>query len=96
MKNRGRRQHERHPFGEQSYVFGWNKKIAIKKERRNAQRGRRERDIWSVISQGKRNIKQGEGKISPNEFSKKLVGNLQGSNFSKEPVAEARLQGVSE
>lgn len=95
MKNRGRRQHKRHPFGEQSYVFGWNRKTAIKKERRNAQRGRRERDIWSVTSQGKRNIKGGEGKISPNKFSKK-VGNLQGSNFSKEPVAKARLQGVSE
>lgn len=52
--------------------------------------------IFSVTSQGKRNIKRGEGKISPKEFSKKSVGNLQESNCSKEPVAEARLQGVSE
>lgn len=36
-------------------------------------------------------------KKSPNEFSKKsVVGNLQGNNFSKEAVAEVRLQGVSE
>lgn len=68
----------------------------LQKERRNGQRCRRETDICIVTSQGKRNIRGGEGKINPDEFSKKSFGNLQGSNFSKKPVAEARLQGVSE
>lgn len=76
-------------------TFEWRKMIALKKEKRNTQRGGRETDICSVTSQGKRNIKRGERKINPSEFSKKSVGNLRGSNFSKEAVAEARLQGVS-
>lgn len=52
-----------------SSTFGW-KKIAFKK-RRKGQRSRRETDICSVTSQGKRNIKGREGKINSDEFSKK-------------------------
>jgi len=72
-------------------------RFVIKKERRNAQRGGRETDTCTATSQGKENIQGGERKISPSEFSKKsVIGNLQGSNFTKEAAAEARLQGVSE
>lgn len=76
--------------------MGWESMAAFKRREGMVKNCRRETDICSVTSQGKRNIRGGEGKINPDEFSKKSFGNLQGSNFSKKPVAEARLQGVSE
>lgn len=67
--NEGRREHLKTSLWRMSSTFGW-KKIAFKK-RRKGQRSRRETDICSVTSQGKRNIKGREGKINSDEFSKK-------------------------
>lgn len=71
-------------------------RFVIKKERRNAQRVGGKQIHVLPQAKGRKTFK-GKRKISPNGFSKKsVIGNLQGSNFTKEGSVEARLQGVSE